>query len=287
MPTPTIASAPRTVLTRDEIDGFDRDGFHIHEVLFSPDELSVIADACERVAQRQYATGTPPDARGWEPEAPPQAVCKIDNAWKSDPAIAAAVTDERIGHIAAQLVRANGIRLWHDQYLRKPAAGGKIVTWHQDWMFWQCIDRCRTVTCWIALADVTSESGPMLFLAGSHHLGLQMQAKPGDWTGEHLSPPPADGQRVVPVVMRAGQVSFHHGLLMHGSDRNHSDTDRVSLVTHVMADDCAYRPGMPHVCEQAMRRYDDHPAAGEPFRGPQFPYAWREDSALDHAARGA
>ncbi len=94
-------------------------------------------------------------------------MCKIDNCWKSDPAVEAAVTSERLGRIAAQLVGARGMRLWHDQYLHKPASGGGIVRWHQDWMFWQAIDRCRTVTCWIALCDVTLDMGPMMFLEGS------------------------------------------------------------------------------------------------------------------------
>ncbi|MBA3847710.1 MAG: phytanoyl-CoA dioxygenase family protein [Planctomycetes bacterium] len=270
---PLLQTAPRT--TDAEIAAFDRDGFHIHpEPLFDARELAAIRAACDDVAHLRYATGVAPDARGWEPGAKATAVVKIDNAWKSDPTVLSAVTDPRVGRVAARLVGADGMRLWHDQYLRKPASGGGIVTWHQDWMFWQAIDRPRTVTSWIALDDVTIDQGPMLFVAGSHHGGLRQDLMPHDWTGGALPVSPVPGA-IVPVVVRAGQVTFHHANLLHGSASNGSGRDRVSLVSHLMAADCCYRPGHGHVCIERMLAQPDAPAAQERFRGPQFPWAWR------------
>jgi len=266
----------RVRLREEELAAFDRTGYHIHEELFSPSEVATIREACERVAHGHYATGKPPGWRAWEPSYGPQAVCKIDNSWHSDDTIRAAVTDARLGAIAAQLIGANGIRLWHDQYLRKPGNGGGIVTWHQDWMFWQAIDRCRTVTCWIALSDVTVDMGPMVFLKGSHLLGLHQHMQPKDWTGDNLPPPPygADLPQV-PVVVKAGQVSFHHGNTLHASDCNVSAHDRYSLVSHVFAEDCTYRPIQDHMCTNAMKELPDCPLPGERFHGPQFPWSWK------------
>ncbi|HYE06008.1 MAG TPA: phytanoyl-CoA dioxygenase family protein [Planctomycetota bacterium] len=275
---PLPQTAPRTTVTEAEIAAFDRDGFHIHpEPLFDAHEVAAIRDACDRVAARRYATGVEPDCRAWEPGAPPTAVVKIDNAWKSDPTVLAAVTDARVARVAARLIGADGMRLWHDQYLRKPASGGGIVTWHQDWMFWQAIDRPRTVTSWIALDDVTVDQGPMLFIAGSHHGGLRLDLMPRDWTGGALPASPVAGD-IVPVVVRAGQVTFHHANLLHGSSVNASGRDRVSIVSHLMAADCCYRPGHGHVCIERMLAQRDAPAPRERFRGPQFPWAWREQA---------
>ncbi len=263
------AFTPRCDLHDDEITAFAERGYHINEELFSLDEVEAVKQACVRVANGLYATGVAPDAPFWRPGAAPTAVCKIDNSWKSDPVIQAAVTSPRLGRIAAQLLGAEGVRLFHDQYLHKPARGGGIVTWHQDYMFWHMIDRCRTVTCWIALADVAIDSGPMVFIEGSHRGGL-IGGPPSHWTGDLLPPPPTPG-RVVPVVIRAGQVSFHHGLMVHASDVNTGPNERFSLVSHVMASDCRYRVGYPHMCEERMREHPEHPAPGELFRGPQFP----------------
>ncbi len=276
---------PRVVLSDAECAAFDRRGFHIHEPLFSPHEVEEIREACELVSYGTYATGSPPDSRAWEPSFAATAVCKIDNSWKADDLIQAAVTSPRIGAIAAQLIGADGIRLWHDQYLRKPAHGGGIVTWHQDWMFWQAIDRCRTVTCWIALADVTLDMGPMVFLEGSHLDGLRMDLQPREWTGGGLPPHPLDRPYAqVPVLVKAGQVTFHHGATMHGSDCNTSDRARYALVSHVMAADCCYRPGQNHMCVERMTDYQPTVQPGERFHGPQFPWIWRADPCTPRAA---
>jgi hypothetical protein len=269
---------PRLTLSTTELAEFDRRGFHVHETLFTQQEVDEIREACERVSYGEYGTGQAPDCRCWEPTSPPTAVCKIDNSWKSDRVIEAAVTSPRLGAIAAQLIGADGIRLWHDQYLRKPAEGGGIVQWHQDWMFWQAIDRCRTVTCWIALADVDVDMGPMVFLEGSQSEGLRADLKPVDWTGGGLPPSPLGvGYASVPLVVKAGQVAFHHGASMHASDINHSPRTRYSLVSHVMAADCCYRPGHGHMCISKMQELNPVPQAGERFHGPQFPWVWRAD----------
>src|SRR5262245_32828621 len=164
---------------------------------------------------------------------------KIDNAWKANRTIARAVTDERLGHIAAQLIGAPSIRLWQDQISFKPGSGGKVVTWHQDWAYWQMIAECQTVTCWIALDDVHPDSGPMVFLEGSQFLGLY--ERPTTISGDdQMKPVLPDGTKMheVPVVIPTGHVSFHHGLMLHGSDTNRTGQPRRAMVSHVFSGVC-------------------------------------------------
>ncbi|HYF50344.1 MAG TPA: phytanoyl-CoA dioxygenase family protein, partial [Planctomycetota bacterium] len=165
----TLAS---TTLTLEEIEAWNRKGYHIHGKLFSDEEVAALREHCELVGQGVYETGIAPDGVGWKPGQDPLAVRKFDNCWKADRTVAAAVLSPRLGHVAAQLLGVDMIRMWHDQYLHKPANGGRTVTWHQDWAYWQALDRCETVTCWIALDDVRADSGPMVFLEGSHKYGL-------------------------------------------------------------------------------------------------------------------
>jgi hypothetical protein len=266
---PSLAPAE---VTTAEIAAFEDRGYHIHGKLFSDEEVDSLRAACEDVCQGVYETGTPPDAIGWRPGAHPLQVRKIDNCWKANRTIADAVLSARLGRIAAQLISAPSIRMWHDQFLHKPARGGKVVTYHQDWAYWQMIAECRTVTCWIALDDVRPDSGPMVFLEGSHKLGLY--PLPKGISGDDVQAPklpPGVTCREVPVIIPAGCVSFHHGLTLHGSGINTSPTTRRALVSHVMSGECTYRPGQPHMNERCMKNYADQPLPGEQFRGPQFP----------------
>ncbi len=268
------ADPVRTTLTAAQIADFAERGYHLHPGVFSDAEVAQINTAADRVIARDYDKGAPPDGytgRGSDP----LAVVKIDNAWKADSTLADAALCPRLGHLAAQLIGAPGIRLWHDQLLDKPAHGGRVITYHQDWAYWQMIAECATVTCWIALDDVRPDSGPMVFLEGSHKLGVW--TLPMGITGDDAQKPnlPAGFKtREVPVIIPKGSVSCHHGLLLHGSDRNFSAFRRRALVSHVMSTACTYRPGQTHMNEALMQAQPDCPAPGEKFRGPQFPTIW-------------
>ena len=269
-PTP---AAPDTTLSADAIARFRERGYHIHHRLFSEAEVAAINAAADRVIAGQYDKGAPPDGVMLRKE--PVDLIKIDNTWKADTTMARTVLSPALGHIAAQLIGAPSIRMWHDQLLDKPPFGGRVVTYHQDWAYWQMIAECETVTCWIALDDVLPDSGPMVFLEGSHRLGLWKT--PVGITGDDAQKPslPADfPTREVPVIIPKGSVSFHHGLLLHGSDRNFSASRRRALVSHVMSGACTYRPGQEHMNEWMMQRYPEHPKPGEKFHGPQFPVMW-------------
>lgn len=271
-----IAFQARTELSQEEIAAWNARGYHIHEQLFSEEEVDALRAACEAVARGEYETGQAPDDLAWAKSGDPLAVLKIDNAWKASNTIKQFVTSARLGHIAAQLLNASSIRLWHDQYLFKPPQGGKVLTWHQDWAYWQMIAECETCTCWIALGDVLSEAqGPMVYLEGSHKLGLY--ELPETITGDDEQKPmlPEDSEmREVPVLVRAGQVAFHHGLTLHGSGKNLSQHPRKAIVSHVMSGQCTYRPGQPHMNERLMKTQPECPQPGERFRGPQFPLMW-------------
>ncbi|MBI3117226.1 MAG: phytanoyl-CoA dioxygenase family protein, partial [Candidatus Hydrogenedentes bacterium] len=161
-------------------------------------------------------------------------------------------------------------------YLYKPPQGGKVVTWHQDWAYWQMVAECQTCTCWIALGDVTNvDQGPMVYLEGSHKLGLYKLPE-GISGDDEQKPVLPNGTRLreVPVLVKAGQVAFHHGLLLHGSGKNLSKQPRYAIVSHVISGECTYKPGQPQMNETMMQQQPECPAPGEKFRGPQFPQMW-------------
>jgi ectoine hydroxylase-related dioxygenase (phytanoyl-CoA dioxygenase family) len=264
-------------LTQKEIQDFQETGYHIHGRVFTRTETEALRAACVEVCNGIYSTRIEPDERYWNPGDDPTAMHKIDNCWKANDTIREAVTSPRLGKIAAQLIGAKGIRLWHDQLSLKPAHGGKVATWHQDWSYWQMIAECETVSCWIALDDVTPEGGPMVYWEGSHKLGLYPH--PDTITGDdELKPNSPEFARLkeVPVIVPAGYVAFHHGLTLHGSGKNWTPQERGAIVSHVMSTACHYREKNLHRNESAMHKYDEYPKEGELFHGPQFPMMWGE-----------
>ena len=131
-------------------------------------------------------------------------------------------------------------RLFHDQLFSKPAKHGGVVAWHQDYSYWTWTQPMAHLTCWIGLDDATEENGCMHYIPGSHRWGLLKKtglAGDMDSVREVLTPGQIeDFERKCPVVLKQGEASFHHPLMMHGSYENKSNRPRRATVINVLAD---------------------------------------------------
>ncbi|MDE0315553.1 MAG: phytanoyl-CoA dioxygenase family protein [Candidatus Poribacteria bacterium] len=120
---------------------------------------------------------------------------------------------------------------WGAHYFCKMPHDPKTVGWHQDAGYWP-LTPSKTVTVWLAIDDATVENGAMRFIAGSHHKG--------HLTSQHSSPEDNNvlGQIVenaeqygelVNIELKAGEISIHTDLLLHGSNANPSPKRRCGL----------------------------------------------------------
>jgi ectoine hydroxylase-related dioxygenase (phytanoyl-CoA dioxygenase family) len=228
------------------------------------------------VVAGDYETGRPPHSRSIEAGKPIDSIVKIDNSHWSDAVLAKLALKPSIGAIAARLAGVDGIRLWHDQLLHKPpqaqtAAGA--VGWHQDWHYWQCAEPADMLTAWVALVDVDERNGCMEVVPGSHQWGLLPESDffAQDLDGLQRSIEAASGKdfRTVPLPLKAGAVSFHHCLTIHGSRPNLSDAPRLSLVVHMQPDGTRYRQGTAAEAHANVRLLSGQD--GDAFAGPYFP----------------
>ena len=64
-----------------------------------------------------------------------KAFLQLFNLWEKDERIKALIFSKRIAKIAADLMKVDGVRLYHDQALFKEAGGG-ITPWHADQHYW-------------------------------------------------------------------------------------------------------------------------------------------------------
>lgn len=109
----------------------------------------------------------------------------------------------------------------------------KFVAWHQDATYWG-LEPPRTLTVWYAVDDSDRENGCMRVIPGTHRNGIREHGK-SEMQGNLLSinqevPITDEEERsAVDLELRAGEVSIHDGLLIHGSLPNHSTRRRCGL----------------------------------------------------------
>jgi Protein involved in biosynthesis of mitomycin antibiotics/polyketide fumonisin len=104
------------------------------------------------------------------------------------------------------------------------------------------------MAAWLALDDCDEENGCMRVVPGSHSWPVLCTTK-ADTTISFtdVTVPIPEGQEVRPVRMRAGDVLFFNGSLVHGSYPNTShDRFRRSLIGHYIAGEAEKVGGFYH-----------------------------------------
>jgi hypothetical protein len=141
--------------------------------------------------------------------------------------------------IPASQLLGGAVRFWHDQLFCKPAHHGGVVAWHQDYSFWTRSQPMNHLSCWIGLDDSTRENGCVHYVPGSHRwdlLPITGLANDMHTIESVLSESQRAQFKPVPIELKAGECSFHHPLMIHGSYENRSDRPRRGAVVNVFRD---------------------------------------------------
>lgn len=80
---------------------------------------------------------------------------------------------------------------------------------------------------WVALNDISSDSGPLEVIPGSHLLPLKPAV---DFWSPNYKPDPSLKDRAVKLTLEAGDVVFFDARLWHGSSDNRDLSSRYALV---------------------------------------------------------
>lgn len=130
-------------------------------------------------------------------------------------------------------------------YFKPPTARGQAL--HQDNIFLQAHPE-TCIAAWIAVDDCDGENGALMVIPGSHRIQI-LCPEPAD---EELSftnrqVPVPEGVEIRQTEMKAGDVLFFHGSVVHGSNPNTSaDRFRRSLIFHYI----------PQASQEVARFYD-------------------------------
>lgn len=131
-----------------------------------------------------------------------------------------------------QILLGNEIRLQHSKIAIKPPSQTKgLVHWHQDFVYFPHTN-LSLVAVMIALDDMTKENGALQVIPGSHKGGEQKHVQSEDVVDGQCDPQyvKSNISRLKTLTMKAGGISLHHCLLLHGSDYNKSPFPRRAIV---------------------------------------------------------
>jgi len=198
---------------------------------------------------------------------PSQILFHALGAWRIKPALHDLLWHPAFVVPAAQLL-GGAVRFWHDQIFYKPARHGGVVIWHQDYSYWTRTVPMAHVSCWIGLDDSTRENGCVHYVPGSHRWPLLPRASFAnrmDAIVESLAPEQRPQFKPVPIELKAGECSFHHPLMVHGSYANETAVPRRAVVIN------AFRDGVASASDEPLLEGVPVIASGQRIEGQFFP----------------
>jgi ectoine hydroxylase-related dioxygenase (phytanoyl-CoA dioxygenase family) len=170
--------------------------------------------------------------------------------------------------VAASQLLGGPVRFWHDQLFCKPARHGGVVAWHQDYSYWTRTEPMTHLTCWIGLDDATRDNGCLQYIPGSHRWKLlPITGLAGDMRAieQVLTDEQKRQWKPAAIELRAGEASFHHPLMVHGSFENRTDRPRRATVIN------AFRDGVRSGSDEPLLAGVPPIPVGEKMDGPFFP----------------
>ena len=133
---------------------------------------------------------------------------------------------------AVETLLGPDIMLWKSRAFAKFPGPGQVA-WHQDLPHWNLVPS-EAVTAWVALTDSNAANGCVRALPASHRNGSRASdadRDPNSLLSAGLKFDVADDEarRSVPMVLKAGEFSLHHGMLVHGSGENRTAEPRLGI----------------------------------------------------------
>lgn len=265
----TLSAVPGQVLTDGQLEFYRENGYVSGVRILSDEQVERLREELSELFEPDH------DGRElWheyhsnESANPDTVLFHALGAWRIRPGFHDLLWLPSFTEPASQLL-GGAVRFWHDQLFCKPANHGGVVAWHQDYSYWTRTQPMAHLTCWIGLDDSTADNGCLQYIPGSHKWDLlpitglagDMDAIRDVLTDEQWK----QFQQPVAIELKAGEASFHHPLMVHGSNENRTDRPRRATVIN------AVRDGVQSATDESLMEGIPVIAAGHPLNGSFFP----------------
>ena len=214
----------------DQIDFYEKNGYIKLRHVLSPELLEHYRRVIQARVIELSADVLPMNQRTTYGKA----FLQVMNLWTNSEQVKEFVFGKRLARIAAELMRACGVRLYHDQALYKEPGGG-ITPWHADQYYWP-VSSEKTITAWIPLQYTPLEMGPLAFCETSHRFQIGRDLEISDESELTLK----QALAVFPLNESSfdlGDVSFHSGWTFHRAGANTTDRPREVMTIIYMEED--------------------------------------------------
>jgi len=223
-------------LSPEEIERFERDGYLFYPAHFSPEEVGVLTAEVPAL----YAQRRPENVREKEGDA----VRTNFAAHMYSYPFARLARHPRMVLPIMQLF-AESVYMHQFKINGKMAFDGDVWQWHQDYGTWKNDDDMpapRAMNVAIFLDEVNEFNGPLMFIPGSHKLGVIDAAHDTSTTSYPLWTINHDTIRelvkrggIVAPKGPSGSMILFHSCLVHASTANLSPWNRVSVYLSLCA----------------------------------------------------
>lgn len=218
------ASEEASVLSAEQVEGYNKHGYVAPLDVYTQEEITSIREYFDNLLVRVQQAGG-------DSYSISSAHLKYGPVWDI-------LTNAKIVEYVSDLLGENVVG-WGSHFFCKMPHDGKAVAWHQDASYWP-LSPSKAVTVWLAIDDADEENACMKFVAGSHHHGhmTYRESNPDEHNvlNQTIENPEQFGE-IVLDELKAGQISMHSDLLLHGSDANDSDRRRCGLTLRYAAAD--------------------------------------------------
>jgi ectoine hydroxylase-related dioxygenase (phytanoyl-CoA dioxygenase family) len=218
-------------LTAGQIEQYQADGFIKLKRVVSAEVIDYYREKITEAVFRLNRQEKPLDQR----DTYGKAFLQVPNIWTKDDVVKEFVFGKRIARIAAELMKVEGVRMYHDQALYKEASGG-FTPWHADQYYWP-LSNDHTVTAWIPLQETPTEMGALCFSTGSQRYTGGRDLAISDESEMKISK--ALLEEKLPMVdsgFDLGEISFHSGWTYHRAGPNTTGRPREVMTIIYMED---------------------------------------------------
>jgi ectoine hydroxylase-related dioxygenase (phytanoyl-CoA dioxygenase family) len=226
------------MLSKDQIEAYRRDGFIVVEDVPTTSEISALREVTDGLVEQARSVtehNAVYDLESTHSSDDPR-VRRIKTPHVQHPIYDAVMRHDAILRILQQLI-GPAIRYDTSKLNMKSPGYGAAVEWHQDWAFYPHTnsDLCAVG---VMMDDCGIENGPLLCIPGSHKGPIYDHHANGAFCGA-IDPTTSgiDFSRAVPCTGKAGSISIHHVLTVHGSAVNTSPKPRRLLLFQYSAAD--------------------------------------------------
>jgi len=207
---------------------FELKGFIVLKKIFSKKEISLLLKQIEKVKKKSIKIKNP--HLHYTKDKKINTVHNINRYVKSGPILDFS-RNRKILKIINYILNSKS-KVRNIEFFLKPKKTGLKSPFHQDNYYWNFSNK-KAVNLWIACSDSNINNGGVCYYLRSHKLGL---------IKHEISYAPGSSQKIPNKYLKkinlkkfypslkAGDCIIHHSEVVHGSNSNRSNKDRIGLV---------------------------------------------------------